>query len=313
MIDRLADRIVLLSPSVGGLSAGLLNAESEDADDVADDWHDEHDKPRRQRQFSDDPRPTDGPEAMALIRTIDTEPVADETALPNNESDCERDSDEIVSSARGRYWHWYARPRDAEDATQASARPVSWEHHTDDVVQRIREIVRALNLPDDLRQAVILAADLHDLGKKRELWQRSIGNPNPSDWYAKPGKPANGPRWRPRHLSDYRHEFGSLLDVLVVDGGHTATLAKLAPEMQDLVLHLIAAHHGYARPCFPPQAYDHERYNTEQNEQAAYDVLRRFTRLQRHYGRWGLAYLESLLRAADWSASAKPTEVESDS
>ena len=313
VIDQLADRIVLLSPSVGGLSAGLLNAESEDADDVADDWHDEHDKPRRQRQFSDEPRPTNGPEGMALIRTIDTEPVADETALPNNESEGKRDSDEVVSSARGRYWHWYARPRDTEDATQASARPVSWEHHTDDVVQRIKEIVKALNLPDDLRQAVILAADLHDLGKKRELWQRSIGNPNPSDWHAKSGKPANGPRWRSRHLSDYRHEFGSLLDVLAVDGGHTATLAELAPEMQDLVLHLIAAHHGYARPSFPPQAYDHERYNTEQNEQAAYDVLRRFARLQRHYGRWGLAYLESLLRAADWSASAKPTEVESDS
>ena len=101
--------------------------------------------------------------------------------------------------------------------------------------------------------------------------------------------------------------------MLVAGGGHTAILAKLTPEMQDVVLHLIAAHHGYARPSFPPQAYDHERYNTEQNEQAAYDVLRRFARLQRRYGRWGLAYLESLLRAADWSASAKPTEVESDS
>ena len=29
--------------------------------------------------------------------------------------------------------------------------------------------------------------------------------------------------------------------------------------------------------------------------------------LQRKYGRWGLAYLESLLRAADWAASAEPS------
>jgi CRISPR-associated endonuclease/helicase Cas3 len=30
--------------------------------------------------------------------------------------------------------------------------------------------------------------------------------------------------------------------------------------------------------------------------------------LQRKFGRWGLAYLESLLRAADYAASAKPSE-----
>jgi len=32
-----------------------------------------------------------------------------------------------------------------------------------------------------------------------------------------------------------------------------------------------------------------------------------FARLQRKYGRWGLAYLESLLRAADYAASANPS------
>ena len=40
----------------------------------------------------------------------------------------------------------------------------------------------------------------------------------------------------------------------------------------------------------------------------AAEVPRRFARLQRKYGRWGLAYLESLLRAADWAASAEPSE-----
>lgn len=34
-------------------------------------------------------------------------------------------------------------------------------------------------------------------------------------------------------------------------------------------------------------------------------MMRRYADLQRRYGRWGLAYLESLLRAAGWAASAE--------
>ena len=40
----------------------------------------------------------------------------------------------------------------------------------------------------------------------------------------------------------------------------------------------------------------------------ASEIPRRFARLQREYGRWGLAYLESLLRAADYAASASPSQ-----
>jgi CRISPR-associated endonuclease/helicase Cas3 len=40
----------------------------------------------------------------------------------------------------------------------------------------------------------------------------------------------------------------------------------------------------------------------------AAEVPRRFARLQRKYGRWGLAYLESLLRAADYAASSQPSQ-----
>jgi CRISPR-associated endonuclease/helicase Cas3 len=312
VIARLEDGTILLPPSVGGLAGGMLDGTSEQADDVADHWQDENNQPRRHRRFSDDAQPANCPEGMALIRTIDTNPLADEIAPPDDVGETE--TDDKPRSQRGRFWHWYARPRDAEDATRASAKPITWEHHTRDVVSRATEIVEALNLPPELKQAVILAAELHDLGKQREIWQRSIGNPHPENWHAKSGRPGTnfqgsqeGSRWRRGFRHTYRHEFGSLLDTLHVDGELAGRLAELSDDMRDVVLHLIAAHHGYARPHFPPQAYDHERYDTQQNQDAAHEVMCRFARLQRKYGRWGLAYLESLLRAADWAASAEPS------
>jgi CRISPR-associated endonuclease/helicase Cas3 len=81
----------------------------------------------------------------------------------------------------------------------------------------------------------------------------------------------------------------------VLDAQEDAEFQTLNQEMQDLVLHLIAAHHGRARPLPDVEAL-------------ARNTPRRFARLQRKYGRWGLAYLESLLRAADWAASAAATE-----
>jgi CRISPR-associated endonuclease/helicase Cas3 len=154
-------------------------------------------------------------------------------------------------------------------------------------------------LPETLQHAITLAARFHDLGKRRDVWQRSIGNPNPKVWYAKSGR-----GWRPIELTDYRHEFGSLLDVLDKEQEYLPEFEKLIDGMQDLVLHLIAAHHGYGRPHFPAdRAFDPAPPKGPNPDAVAADVPRRFARLQRQYGRWGLAYLESLLRAADIAAS----------
>lgn len=301
--DWINNCTVLLPPSIGGLSHGMLDGKSEHADDVADQWTDDGDQSRRRRSFSSEREP-DEADGLALIRTMDTDPDADEHDAYEADHDGEQNPK--------RFWHWFALPRDAEDATRASVEPISWKSHTQDVVQLTQSILDALNWPDDaedLKQAVILAAHWHDLGKKREQWQRSIGNPNPSDgnWYAKPGKPADGPRWRPQRLSDYRHEFGSVLDVLNGEGAYDAKLNSLSPEMQDVVLHLVAAHHGRARPHFTAEEMCDPEYAQTQTAPLGSDVPRRFARLQRKYGRWGLAYLESLLRAADWAASAEPS------
>jgi CRISPR-associated endonuclease/helicase Cas3 len=86
-----------------------------------------------------------------------------------------------------------------------------------------------------------------------------------------------------------------------------AELASLPPDVRQLVLHLIAAHHGYARPHFPIDRVFDPEHAQSQADQVAWEVPRRFARLQRKYGRWGLAYLESLLRCADYAASAGPS------
>ena len=63
---------------------------------------------------------------------------------------------------------------------------------------------------------------------------------------------------------------------------------------------IVAAHHGNARPLISTR-------NAEgggiPSEARALEVALRFERLQRRWGPWGLAWWESLLRAADQEAS----------
>ena len=316
-IDRITDCTILLPPWAGGLTEqGALDGdagydgEHKRIYDVADEWLSEGGRKRRQREFNKHPQLMVGPKDMALIRVIDTDPDADEYAPSGDILDAASDIDESEAPRKGRYWYWYTRPHDAEDPTPASAVPVSWDDHTGKVVEEAKRILEKLNWPEkwtSLKHAVILAAAFHDLGKKRELWQLSIGNPEPTCWFAKPGKPLNGPRWRPRHISPYRHELGSLLDLLSPNTSCQEQLSTLAADMKDVVLHLIAAHHGFARPHFPEENTIDPDYPQSEADAAAIEAMRRYARLQRRYGRWGLAYLESLLRSADWAASADPS------
>ncbi|MFW6106592.1 MAG: type I-U CRISPR-associated helicase/endonuclease Cas3 [bacterium] len=314
LLDRITDSIILLPPGIGGLSnQGTLDGKSASPPpnglDVADLWLAEGDEPRRCRFRSDEPRPFDTPDGMTLLRTIDTEPLAEEFGVDVDEgpsADEEAEAGSETPPAGGRFWHWFTRPPDAEDATKASPQPVKWEAHIADVAGWAERIAERLDLDADLKRAIVLAARWHDLGKKRELWQRSIGNPDPAQWHAKGGKPPGGRPWRPRRLSPYRHEFGSLLDTIDPAQGFDEELARLPEDARDVVLHLIAAHHGYARPHFPPEATVDPNHAQSVADEAALEVPRRYARLQRRFGRWRLAYLESLLRAADWAASAHP-------
>ena len=68
---------------------------------------------------------------------------------------------------------------------------------------------------------------------------------------------------------------------------------------RDLVLHLIASHHGWARPGFPrPRQWDPDAPSAL-NRRLAVSAADRFASLQAEHGPWRLAWLEALLKAAD--------------
>ncbi len=286
--DRIESRTVLLPEQAGGLHDGLLDGGSVETVglDVADEWYADAAKtqPLRLRVW-DDPASDERTRDMRLVRRIDF-PAAD--------------GDE---DAEGRSWYWLELPRGGDtEGSRASRKPVLWQVHTDDVVKNTTDIVGKLQL-GELADALILAAKCHDLGKKRKLFQTMLGNSKyPKRLLAKSGKTGG------RVEEPYRHEFGSLIDT-----ENEPEFKNLSDEdLKHLVLHLIATHHGRGRPHFSiDEAFDPERKDDDAARVAA-EVPRRFARLQRRYGRWGLAYLESLLRAADYAASASPSKFEED-
>ncbi len=280
--ERIENCTVLLPPSAGGLSEGSLDGDSNKASDVADLWQDAKGNQRRIRVWDD--KITE----MRLIRTIDTDSDAEDEA----------DDDEGKASRR-RYWNWYERPKAADnDGSERDTGAVLWKVHTDDVVTNATRIVEHLPLRGELSEAIKLAAKFHDLGKGRQVFQTNIGNPGCIPLLAKSGK-----KTQPYKANEhFRHEFASLLDVQ-----NDSDFLELSQDMREVVLHLVATHHGRGRPHFPiEEAYD-PAATDQQNSVVAAQVPQRFARLQRKYGRWGLAYLESLLRAADYAASANPS------
>lgn len=190
------------------------------------------------------------------------------------------------------WWYLYAASSRADDeGSRTSGSELLLDVHLRRCEGWAERIAKCLALPQRERVALARAARAHDLGKRRRVWQRSIKRFS--------GPPlAKGPM-QPAELGSYRHELGSLNDVDVADLGQVE---------RDLALHAIAAHHGRGRPHFPIA----ESVDPEVQEQLVAlqvrEVPLRFERLQRRYGRWGLAWLESLLRAADVLGSG-PDEV----
>jgi CRISPR-associated endonuclease/helicase Cas3 len=289
---NLAGCTVVLPPAAGGLQAGLLRGAAERSEaaehDVADRWEDDRGPLRRRETIS--------AKAEFSIPTGWRRVAEVPLKSPTEEEEAEVEGNEPAGQMT-RVFLVRLRAADDDGSRVAQGRVPLDTHHSD--AARIAEGLANRLLPKELQRVPALAARFHDLGKRRDVWQRSIGNTDTHKPLAKSGR--GGALHR---LNDYRHEFGSLIDIQ-----EEAEFKQLSPEEQDLVMHLIATHHGRGRPHFPAEeAFDLAR-GVHDAARIAREAPRRFGRLQRKYGRWGLAWLESLLRAADNEASANPSEV----
>lgn len=293
---------VLLPPLVGGLTKeGMLDGAADASNgiqyDVADEWYEDKESTKKRR---------------IRLRCDPSDELLKDMAL-EHEIRLESPKTEDEDAELPRVWRWYVkRP---EVTNEHSKEAYELHLHLNDVKGCAIQIAgRLFNDQGDVAQkemakAVILAAWCHDLGKRRERWQHSLGNDDyPDEVYAKSGSRNGRPALRPREFlrDHYRHEFGSVLDVLKGKHQLHAEFMVLNPDMRDLVLHLIVAHHGRSRPHFPLEEILDPEHNGQDIAELAIETTRRFARLQRKYGRWGLAYLESLVRASDYFASAHP-------
>jgi CRISPR-associated endonuclease/helicase Cas3 len=178
----------------------------------------------------------------------------------------------------------------ATEDDRSAGRPQLLEEHQQWAQERARGLADRLRLPAPYAEALALAAGLHDEGKRASRWQRAF-HARSDGVYAKTLGPVSYSL-----LDGYRHELGSLLRAT-----KDPRLHELPGDLQDLVLHLIIAHHGFARPVIGTRGCDDAP--PPAIEERAREIALRFARLQRRWGPWGLAWWEAVLRAADQQAS----------
>jgi len=207
-----------------------------------------------------------------------------------------------------------------------TGQPVELSRHLEHVRSELVDSVKQLPL-GGFRKTLVRAAETHDWGKADTRFQAMLlgGDLYAALWedqlYAKsammPGNLAERilARKRSELPSSFRHELlsVSLLEALGNDDSNV--------EDRELLLHLVATHHGHARP-WAPVCDDKEptdisleniglrnvKLSVVERKKVCYHqidspVIPRFWRIIRKYGWWEAAFLESILRFADRRAS----------
>lgn len=214
-------------------------------------------------------------------------------------------------------WLWAARPRaagwsmDGSDGRNSFVGvSVPLRSHLAGVGELARQMAERCGLSSALVNDLALAGDLHDLGKVDPRFQTWLhGSEVTAAMAHEPiakGVAAMRPGWRGGYPEGARHEFLSV--ALAASADHLLAKANDA----DLVLHLVASHHGHAR-ALPVVADDPEDLTVYATAHACelsaqtslrgaavgVESIRRFAILTRRYGCHGLAWLETILRLAD--------------
>lgn len=218
---------------------------------------------------------------------------------------------------------------DEDDPSSSGTVRVPLVEHLPGVASYAKRFALGAGLPEELSNAIKQGGMLHDLGKVDPRFQALLRNGNPWAGDVLLAKSNDIPKGRfayerARSAAGYpdgaRHE---LLSVRMIENGDG--LLPTDNNLRDLILHLVASHHGYCRP-FAPVVFDENplevsfefdgrpfSHSSETGlERLDAGVADRFWRLVRHYGWWGLAWLEAIMRLADHRRSEAEAELRED-
>ena len=275
--------LLVLDARIGGLRDGMLDEKSGDKVPVAD--ADKHWREMKEDASAEQPRPLIG----FRVEEVTSDEQGEGLVFPAELKDWRHvrtfETDFGAGGAMQRGLAVFKHPEyeTDEDARSIASIPQKLAEHAERAEARAHDMATRLNLPKDEIEAITLAARLHDEGKATPRWQNAMNAPRNGRPFA---KTRGGGNWR--LLEGYRHEFGSLLK---------AESEDLPDSTRDLILHLIAAHHGYARPIISSAGCEDGPPSLLESKGG--EAALRFARLQKRYGPWGLAWREAILRAVD--------------